>query len=128
MQRSRLPAIDGHFVDEGGYRSAAAIGSFDLVLNIHDGWFPAEEVRGFLFISPVVVRAVKVHPVVTDDAVGLAVHTNLNVVPHVGSPVLGIALDARGPPVVELPCGVAGFPGADGTGALRRKDHRFTVR
>src|ERR1700733_2261802 len=128
MQRSQLPAIDGELVDVGGYGSAAATGSFDLILNIHDCWFPAEEVRGFLHVSPVVVRAVEVHPVVTDDAVGLAVHTDLDVVPHVGGPGLGIALDARGPPVVELPRGVAGFPGPGDTGALRREDHRFAVR
>jgi hypothetical protein len=41
-----VPAIDRELVHVGGYRSTACTGSFDLVLDVDDSWFPAEEVRG----------------------------------------------------------------------------------
>jgi hypothetical protein len=97
-----LPAIDGEFVDVGGYRSTALAGAFDLVLDIHDPGRPAEEVRRELCAPPGVLCAIESHPVVGDDTIAVAVHADLYVVPRIGTPLSGIALDAGGPPVIEL--------------------------
>ena len=53
-------------------------------------------------VSPVVVRAIEIDPVMRDDAVVIAVHADLHVVPGVGGPLRGIALDAGRPPVIAL--------------------------
>ena len=81
-------------MEEDGRRSAGLIRSFDLHLSIDGPRRPAEEMRGQVGVSPGVVRTIESHPVMRDDATGIAVHANLNVVPHVGLPGSGIA---RGP-------------------------------
>src|ERR1700760_446593 len=129
MTTGGSPAINDQLVCVDSVRPATSIGSVDLEVDKQIPYRPSQA-QGRIdgSILKITVHSVHTDPVVSGISIAVAFGGDLDVMPGIRGPLLGIARDVGGAPV-RMPARLIRVLPAPGiSGALRAKDHCSAIR